>query len=182
MKKLTAIILLGLVVGPFVAMSQDETIYAKRISPDETPEAIKDALKKDFPQAVEDIQYYMVPDNMVDSEWGVAMSEKVKKGEKDYYTVQLKGEGGGFVYGLYNKDGELEVLKMEAREFQLPDAIVTHATTGKYEGYEIQSQKYKAYKVIDKRTDKEYVQVEVKKGNKTKTLYYTPEGQFIREK
>ena len=86
------------------------------------------------------------------------------------------------MYGLYNKDGELEVLKMEAREFELPEAIVAHATTGKYEGYEIQSQKYKAYKVIDKRTDKEYVQVEVKKGNKTKTLYYTPEGQFIKEK
>ena len=182
MKTLTAFILLALVYSPFVTKSQDEKIYAKEITPEETPEAIKEALKKDFPDAIKDIQYFMVPDNMVDSEWGVAMDEKVKKGGDDYYTVQMKGKGGGFVYGLYNKDGELEVLKMEANDFELPEEIVTHATTGKYEGYEIQSQKYKAYKVVDKRTNKEYVQVEVKKGNKTKTLYYTPQGAFIREK
>ena len=48
MKTLTAIILLGLVFGPFLAKSQDETIYAKKISPDETPDAIKEALKKRF--------------------------------------------------------------------------------------------------------------------------------------
>jgi hypothetical protein len=182
MKNLTAFILLGLLYCPFVTQSQDETIYAKKISQEQTPEAIKEALKKDFPDAIKDIHYFMVPDNMVYSEWGVAMSEKVKKGENEYYTVQMKGEGGGYVYGLYNSEGELEVLKMEANDFQLPEAIVTHATTGKYQGYTIQSQKYKCYKVIDKKSNKEYVQLDVKKGNKNKTLYYTPEGEFIREK
>ena len=182
MKTLTAFILMGLLYSPFATKSQDETIYAKKISPEQTPEAVKEALKKDFPEAVKDIHYFMVPDNMVSSEWGVAMSEKVKKGESDYYTVQMKGAGGGYVYGLYNQNGELEVLKMEANDFQLPEEIVTHATTGKYEGYTIQSQKYKCYKVIDKKSNKEYVQLEVKKGKKTKTLYYTPEGEFIREK
>jgi hypothetical protein len=110
------------------------------------------------------------------------MQENVQKGEGGYYTVQMKGKGGGYVYGLYNADGELEVMKMEANDFKLPDAVTTHATSGDYEGYEIQSQKYKCYKVIDKRTNKEYVQLEVKKGNTEKTLYYTPEGEFIREK
>jgi hypothetical protein len=182
MKMLSAFILLGLLSSPFVTMSQDETLYAKQITPEETPEAIKEALKKDFPDAIKDIHYYMVPENMVDSEWGVAMQESAQKGEGGYYTVQMKGKGGGYVYGLYNSDGELEVMKMEANDFKLPEEITTHATTGEYEGYEIQSQKYKCYKVIDKRTNKEYVQVEVKKGDSEKTLYYSPEGEFIREK
>jgi len=182
MKTLIAVILMALVYSPFVTKSQDERLYAKQISPSETPEAIKEALKKDFPDAIKDIHYYMVPGNMVNSEWGVAMNESMKKGDNDYYTVELKGEGGGFVYGLYNKDGELEVMKMEANNFDLPAEVTTHATSGKYEGYEIQSQKYKCYKVIDKRTNTEYVQVEIKKDNDVKVLYYTPKGEFIREK
>jgi hypothetical protein len=182
MKNLTAIVLLGLLCCPFVTKSQDEKIYAKQITPAETPEAIKDALKKDFPDAIKDIHYYMVPDKMVNSEWGVAMSESVNAGDKEYYTVEMKGKGGGFVYGLYNKNGELEVMKMEAKDFKLPDAIVKHATSGDYQGYKIQSQKYSCYKVVDKRTNTEYVQVETKKGNDTKVLYYTPKGDFIREK
>jgi hypothetical protein len=181
-KTLTAFILLGLVYSPIVTKSQDESIYAKEITPAEAPEAIKEALKKDFPDAIKDIQYYMVPENMVDSEWGVAMKEDMKGSDNDYYAVQLKGSGGGFVYGLYNKKGELEVLKMEANDFELPEKMVTHATTGDYEGYEIQSQKYKCYKVIDKRTNDEYVKLEVKKGDVTKELYYTPAGDFIHEK
>ena len=110
------------------------------------------------------------------------MKESVKKGEGEYYTVEMKGSGGGFVYGLYNSKGELEVMKMEANDFVLPKEIVTHATTGEYAGYQIQTQKYKCYKVIDKRTNDEYVQVEVKKGDDVKTLYYTPQGRFIHEK
>jgi hypothetical protein len=182
MKTLTAIILLGLLYSPFVTQGQDEKLYAKPITPEETPEPIKEALKKDFPEAIKDIQYYMVPENMVDSEWGPAMKESVKKGEGEYYTVEMKGSGGGFVYGLYNSKGELEVMKMEANDFVLPKEIVTHATTGEYAGYTIQTQKYKCYKVVDKRTNDEYVQVEVKKGDDVKTLYYTPQGRFIHEK
>jgi len=182
MKTLTAIILLGLFCSPFVTKGQDDRLYSKKISPEETPPAIKEALKKDFPEAVKDIHYYMVPENIANSEWGTAMNESVKRGDSEYYEVEMKGSGGGFVYGLYNKNGELEVMKMEANEFDLPKEVVTHATSGKYEGYEIQSQKYKCYKVVDKRTNDEYVQVEVKKGNDTKTLYYTPKGEFIQEK
>ena len=182
MKTLSAFILLALLYSPFLTMSQDQEIYAKEISSEETPEAIKEALKKDFPDALKDIHYYMAPENILDSEWGGAMKEEMEHSDKDYYTVQLKGEGGGFVYGLYNKDGELEEMKMEANEFELPEKMVTHATSGKYEGYEIQSQKYKCYKVIDKQTKTEFVQLEVKKGNDTKVLYYHPDGEFIREK
>jgi hypothetical protein len=182
MKKLTAFIVLALMYCPFVTQSQDETLYAKEITPAETPEAIKEALKKDFPDAIKDIHYYMVPENMLESEWGVAMKENMKTNNSNYYTVQLKGAGGGFVYGLYNADGELEVMKMEANDFELPEKMVAHATSGENEGYEIHSQKYKCYKVIDKRTNDEYVQLEVKKGDDIKTLYYSPAGDFIEEK
>jgi hypothetical protein len=174
--------MIALLCCPFITKSQDETLYTKQITPDETPQAVKEALKKDFPEAVADIQFYMVPDNIVDSEWGALMSEKVAEGDNQYYEVKLKGSGGGFVYGLYNRNGELEVLKMEALDFEIPENIRTHATTGKYEGYEVQSQKYSCHKVIDKRTNNEFVEVQVKKGDDTKTLVYRLNGDFIKEK
>lgn len=181
MKTVTTLTLLLLVTGCFT-QAQDVTIYAKKISPTETPQEIKEALKKDFPENAEAVKYYMFPENMVDSEWSVALDEHLKAGENDHYAVKLKGKKGGYVYGLYNKDGELEVLKMEAVDFVMPPAITTAATTGEYEGYKIKSNKYKCYKVLNKKTNKEYIQVEVAKGKDIKTLYFTPAGEFIREK
>src|SRR6187431_1458823 len=105
MKTLTAFLLMALVYSPFLTKGQDDRLYSKQITPEETPPAIKEALKKDFPDAIKDIHYYMVPENMLDSEWGVAMKESMKQNHSNYYTVQLKGAGGGFVYGLYNADG-----------------------------------------------------------------------------
>lgn len=70
---------------------------------------------------------------------------------------------------------------MEAVDFALPRAIATAATSGDYEGYQIKSNKYKCIQVIDKKSNKEYVEVVVAKGKKTKTLYFTPEGEFIKE-
>jgi len=184
MKNLIAFVLLGSMLSPFVVNGQDEgeTVYAKEITPEDTPEPIKEALQKDFPEAVKDIHYYMVPDKMVGSEWSEAMKQDMKTGDNDYYKVEMKGKGGGYVYGLYNQDGELEILKMEAYDFKIPEKITTHATTGKYEGYKIKSQRYSCYKVIDKRTNTEYVQLDIEKGNDSKTLIYTMTGDFVREK
>ena len=120
MKTLTAFLLMALVYSPFVTKSQDDRLYSKQITPEETPPAIKEALKKDFPDAVKDIHYYMVPENMANSEWGAAINESVKRGDNEYYEVEMKGSGGGFVYGLYNKDGQLEIMKMEAMSSIFP--------------------------------------------------------------
>jgi hypothetical protein len=65
---------------------------------------------------------------------------------------------------------------------KLPSNITTAATTGDYEGYQIKSNKYKCMKVVDKRTEKEYFEVNVVKGKDKKTLFFTPEGDFIKEK
>ena len=178
----TAISLLLYCMASYCACAQDVTVYAKKISEGETPTAIKEALKKDFPDNAEAIKYYMFPENLVESEWGVALDESVKTQENNYYTVRLKGKKGGYIYGLYNKDGELEVLKIEAIDFALPSEIVKAATTGTYEGYAIKSNKYRCYKVVDKKKNKEYIEVEIEKGKEAKTLYFTPEGQFIKEK
>lgn len=186
MKKLGVSILIGVFVSSFYlasAQNEDDAIlYSKKITSEDTPQAVKDALKKDFPDAVEDIKYFMVPENIVESEWGAAMKESLKEGEGSHYTVQVKGKGGGYVYGLYNSKGDLEVLKMEAHDFELPAEVVKAATSGKYEGYEIKSQKYKSYKIVDKRTEEEYIQVNVEKGDDKKILYFSTDGQLVKEK
>lgn len=182
MKTICTLIVISAIAIQYAAAQQDVTVYAKKISADETPQAVKDALKKDFPDNAEAIKYYMFPENMVDSEWGVALNEQLKKGDHEFYTVKLKGKKGGYIYGLYNSKGELIELKMEAIDFALPENIASAATSGQYEGYKITGNKYKCYKVVNKESNKEYIQVEVAKGKDKKTLYFTPQGEFIKEK
>jgi hypothetical protein len=160
----------------------DITMYAKKVAPGETPPAVMDAVNKDFPQNVEAIKVYLNPENMVDTEWGAELNEKIKEGGKAYYTIKMKGEKGGFVYGPYDSNGQLKVMKIEANDVVLPPAIVTAATSGTYEGYQIKSNKYKCYQVIDKNTNKEYVQVSIEKGKDKKTLFFTPSGEFVKDK
>ena len=92
----------------------------------------------------------------------------------------LKGKKGGYVYGLYDKDGNLKKMKLLANDFALPSNIRTAATSGSYSGYEIESDKF--VKVIDKKTDKQYVEVVVSKGRDKRKLYFDPNGKFIKEK
>jgi hypothetical protein len=181
--KNTVLFIIATMMAIGIASAQDEvTIYAKKVSSGETPPAIVEAVKKDFPDNADAIKVYLNPENMVDSEWGAALDKKISEGEHSYYTVKMKGKKGGYIYGLYDGNGVLKVLKMEAVDFVLPAEIVTASTTGKYEGYKIKGNKYKCYKVLDKSTNKEYVQVEIARGKDKKTLYFTPQGEFIKEK
>lgn len=181
MKTKSTLILLALAANACLYAQDVVTVYAKKISQEETPPAIVEALKKDFPDNADDIMYYLYPENKGVEDWRVALDSAVKQGDSEQYAVKLKGKKGGYVYGLYNKDGELQVLKIEAIDFALPPAIAKAATTGDYEGYHIKSNKYKCIQVVDKKSNKEYVQVVVAKGKKTKNLFFTPEGEFIKE-
>src|SRR5688500_7433020 len=98
----------------------------------------------------------------------------------DHYTVMLKGEKGGYIYGLYNKDGDLQKMKVLAKDFALPATVSKAATSGNYEGYAIKSDKY--VKMVDKKSNREYVEVVVGNGGETKRLYFDTKGNFIKEK
>src|SRR5690606_32021232 len=98
----------------------------------------------------------------------------------DHYSVLVKGKKGGYAYGLYDKDGELKSMKIVAIDFELPPSIRTVATTGKYAGYTISSDKF--VKILDQRKDKEYVVVRVEKGSDKRKLYFSPDGKLIKEK
>ena len=92
----------------------------------------------------------------------------------------LKGEKGGYIYGLYNKDGDLQKMKVLANDFALPPTISEAATSGNYEGYAIKSDKY--VKMVDKKSNREYVEVVVGNDSETKKLYFDTKGNFIKEK
>lgn len=176
------LMLLILVANAGAYAQDDVTIYSKKVSAGETPAAIVEAVKKDFPDNTAAVQYYLNSGEMVDTEWGQALEKKIREGNHEYYTVRLKGKKGGFIYCLYDNEGQLKVLKIEGVDLKLPPNIATAATSGDYAGYQITSNKYKCLKVVDKRTEKEYFQVNVVKGKDKKTLFFTPEGEFIKEK
>ena len=180
MKKLLTI-LFALVA--FRAQAQERelfTIDAKQVSLQTVPSEVLVAVERDFP-GNDVMDYYLLEGNKVNSEWAVSVDDNLKASDEvDHYTVMLKGKKGGYIYGLYNKDGELQKMKVLAKDFALPSSIQTAATSGSYSGYAIKSDKY--VKVLDRKTDKEYVEVVVAKDGKTKKLYFDPQGKLMKEK
>jgi hypothetical protein len=84
------------------------------------------------------------------------------------------------VYGLYNKDGDLQKMKVLANDIALPESITKAATSGNYDGYDIKSDKY--VKVVNAKSNREYVEVMVEKGSDKKKLYFDTQGNLIKEK
>lgn len=165
------------------AYAQDEvlvSIDAKRVTPSEIPPSVIEALKKDFP-SMEVMEYYLFPSGKINSEWSVTEEDNLESGDvPDHYNILIKGTKGGYVNALYDKNGELKTMKILALDFALPASIRTAATTGKYAGYQIKSDKF--VRVVNKKKEKEYIEVVVAKANSTKKLYFTPDGKLMKEK
>ena len=180
MKKLFTIVL---AIAGFDIQAQEEkvfTIDAKPISAQEMPEDVMQSIQQDFP-GNEVVEYYLLAADKVDPEWAVVMEDHLEASEQvDHYTFMLKGKKGGYVYGLYNRDGDLQKMKVLANDVALPATISKEATSGNYEGYAIKSDKY--VKVVDKKSNREYVEVVVGKDSDTKKLYFDTKGNFIKEK
>jgi hypothetical protein len=180
MKKLFAIVLA--IVGFDVQAQEKElfTIDAKPISSQQMPSDVVESIKQDFP-GNEVVEYYLLSADKVDPEWAVVMEDNLKPTDQvDHYTVMLKGKKGGYVYGLYNKDGDLKKMKVLANDVALPASISEAATSGNYDGYSIKSDKY--VKMVDNKNNREYVEVTVEKGGDKKKLYFDPKGNLIKEK
>jgi hypothetical protein len=180
MKKLFAI---ALAIVGFDTQAQEEkvfTIDAKPISAKEMPADVMQSIKQDFP-GNEVVDYYLLAGDKVNPEWAVLMEDNLEPTDQiDHYTVMLKGQKGGYIYGLYNKEGDLQKMKVLANDFALPATVSKAATSGNYEGYAIKSDKY--VKVVDKKSNREYVEVVVGNGGETKKLYFDTKGNFIKEK
>ena len=180
MKKLLTMIV---AIAGFEIQAQEEKVFiidAKPIAAQEMPTDVMQSIQQDFP-GNEVVEYYLLAADKVDPEWAVVMEDNLEANDQvDHYTVMLQGKNGGFVYGLYNKDGDLQKMKVLANDLSLPPPISEAATSGNYEGYAIKSDKY--VKVVDKKSNREYVEVVVGKDSETKKLYFDTKGNFIKEK
>jgi hypothetical protein len=170
-------------IAPYGLYAQEKNVFsldAKKISQTETPVTVLQAVSADFP-ASEVIDYYLYDDNLVSSEWVVTEDDKMQPDTNlDYYSVLIKGKDGGYAYGLYDKNGKLMSMKLIAENFALPPAVASAATTGKYAGYKVKSDKF--VRIVHRKTDKEYLEVLVEKGNDVKKLYFSPDGKLIKAK
>ncbi|HTF21997.1 MAG TPA: hypothetical protein VK658_28145 [Chryseolinea sp.] len=178
MKQLLVVILAFVWINTTAQEKELFTVDAKEVSAKTVPSEVVAAVEKDF--AGHDVLvYYMLAGKHVDSEWSVTGDDKRNsKTEVDYYTVSLKGKNGSYIYGLYAKDGTLLKMKVLEKDFELPASIRTAATSGDFSGYTIKSDRF--VKVVDKKTDKEYVEVVVEKGGKAKKLYFDTQGNLIK--
>jgi hypothetical protein len=180
MKKLLVVIVAFVWFNTRAQEKELFTVDAKEVSTKTVPQEVLVAVEKDFP-GHDALVYYMLEGKHVEKEWAVTVDDKQNsRTEVDYYTVSLKGKKGGYIYGLYGKDGKLLKMKVLEKDFELPASIRTAATTGDYSGYAIKSDKF--VKVVDKKTDKSYVEVVVEKDGKKKKLFFDAEGNMIKGK
>lgn len=153
MKKLFPVILACLTCNLYSQEKELFTIDAKEVSSQTVPSEVLMAVEKDFP-GNDVIDYYLLDGQKVNSEWAVSGDDNLGSNDQpDHFTVMLKAKKGGYVYGLYNKAGDLQKMKVLAKDFELPSTITTVATSGDYSGYATKSDKY--VKVVDKKKNKE---------------------------
>lgn len=155
-------------------------LNAKKIAEKETAIKVVSAVQRDFPyQRI--LEYYLFPADKIKSEWMVTAGDTVNLAETGvYYTVLLRGKRGEYIYGLYNEEGELQMLKILFLDFSnFPPEVQTAATSGAYEGYRLHTDQY--IKIIGRNPKTEYVQVAVAKGPDYKILIFTNEGRLIKE-
>jgi hypothetical protein len=170
-------------IGVLQARSQDEAIIiqgSKNVSKSMTPQQVIDSLNAHFPNA-DAVKYYKTS-NAAARGWTVSKEDNLGSDQTiDYYTITFKREGLDY-YGLFAADGRLIRSKQESTVDHLPDAVKTsvQALGAQHPGWKVTSKKY--FKNLNASSMEEYYEVIAKNGDKTKSLYYKPDGTLMEIK
>jgi len=180
MKKYLVVQLIFLM--PFLLHAQDLVIKGqKEVTKKFTPQQVIDSLAKTFPDA-KSVRYFKADQAIAEKGWAVTTEDNLASDANvDYYTIAFKQKGLQY-YGLYDQQGTLLECKIEQKESELPQAVVTNlkAIAKDYPGYKIVSKNY--YKTQNYSKSKEYYQVTAKNGSETKVFYYSPTGELLKVK
>lgn len=177
MKKLTLFLVCAVAGVVAYAQSSTETFTAKAVKKGEEPQAVMDAVKKDFPKAIVGDLNVISP-KLYGEQWSINFDDKTNGSAPEYYHVMLK-EGNAQYAAYYNKAGKLISSKTYLNNEQLPTEI-TSAITSKYPDWTIIKDSEKmTYK---EGSMKEAYRVVIQKDKMHRSLLMDGNGKIVKDK
>jgi hypothetical protein len=151
-----------------------------KVTKQQTPQAVIDALNTKFPDA-KSVQYYKIPKDAAKKGWEITEQDNLTGDEVDFYTISFKRDDLKY-FGLYKKNGELVQSRVEEKVGTLPEPIVNSLKSigSHHPGYKVTSKTF--YKNQNYSKSKEYYEVIAEKGSSKKRLFYDADGTLIKIK
>ncbi|MXV52986.1 hypothetical protein GS399_18605 [Pedobacter sp. HMF7647] len=184
MKKL-AVLAVAVLLTSARLFAQDDVVItgSKKAGSTVSSEEITKAIQEKFPNA-KSVKYYEVPASGVENGWAVSKDYNLTSGEDvGHYAVSFYQNNAKY-YGLFDKDGKVEMYKYKRSEATLPDAVkqsLRDLAKGDYKSWKIDKSTY--YKTEQEGgSGKEYYEVTASKGSTKKKVYIAPDGKVIKIK
>lgn len=172
MKKIFVVLWLGYALG---AAAQEETVTIRKVKKGEEPQVVMDAIKSDFPKAVEKSMAFL-PGKLYGNEWNVT-TEGERLDELNFYQVEIK-DGNTIYTAVYDRNGKLLSSKQIVDPAKMPPMV--QATVKKFAGWHVDNTseeiKYNG-KVVT-----QVYRVKLQKGQKGvehKIVFIDPAGNIV---
>lgn len=153
-----------------------EQVALKEVKEGEEPDAILNAIKKDFPDPIRRTLSFL-PAKTYGAEWDVEISKASEEADPLYYEVEIEAENGNY-RAVYDKSGRLLKTRQVIENAELPEKVKMVLSTA-YKGWKIEGREERIKNNFGK-FDVTY-KVPLRKGLKRKTIFFAPDGSIKRE-
>jgi hypothetical protein len=173
MKKIILVIWLACwVLG---TAAQEKKAVITPVKKGEEPQAVMDALKKDFPNTmVENLSF--LPRKLYGEEWNIFI-EGDENADPSFFEVRVKKENE-FYTAVYNKSGKLLSSKHIIQNAALPKEVLE--TVKKFAGWHMD----KVQEIIEYRNNDltNVYKIKLQQGMKHKNVFINAKGEIVNER
>lgn len=178
--KTTFAFMLGLCLAIGAWAQSTETVTITPVKKGEEPQAVMDAIRNDFPQAIV-TELNFLPTVLYGEQWNVRTDGvAAKNADTQYYQVNIR-EGDQHYKAVYDKEGNLHYSKQIIKHAELPKAVVD-AVAAAHPDYKIINDREKITSDADGKLNIVYhVTIQKKEHGILRGMFVDPSGKIIRE-
>lgn len=156
---LSRLFLIGMVAVIFTSLTANVYAQGKKIAKKDVPEEVLQKIESDFVSCAENITWYTSTN-------------------QDIQYFVLNAEGPNMTCeAVYNANGELVYATSTLTNVKLPKSIIKYVNDN-YDGWTVTGDK-KEIRNFDENLS--YMQIEIEKGDESKTLYFDSNGEELPE-
>jgi hypothetical protein len=178
--KTTFACMLGVCLTVGAWAQSTETVTITPVKKGEEPQAVMNAIRNDFPQAIV-TELGFLPTVLYGEQWNVRTDGAVaKNADTQYYQVNIR-EGQDSYKALYDKAGNLHYSKRIIKHAELPQAVID-AVAVAHPDYKIVNDREKITSDADGKLNIVYhVTIQKKEHGILRGMFIDPTGKVIRE-
>lgn len=157
-----------------------ETVVITPVKKGEEPQAVMNAIRTDFPQAIV-TELGFLPAVLSGEQWNVRTDGvAAKNADTQYYQVNIR-EGNDRYKALYDKEGKLQASKQIIKHAELPQAVINAVATA-HPDYKIINDREKITSDATGKLNVVYhVTIQKKEHGILRGMFIDPAGKIIRE-